>query len=45
MVDRRTKILTNMLKKNNNKISSSDVQEELKTQDNNREKIISRIQS
>lgn len=45
MVDRRTKILTTMLKKSNTKINASEVQEELKTQDTNREKIISRIQS
>jgi len=31
MVDRRTKILTTILKKNNNKISSTEIQEELKT--------------
>ena len=45
MVDRRTKILTTMLKKNTSGITSSEIQDELKTQDTNREKIISRIQS
>lgn len=43
MVDRRTKILTTMIKKNNKQVTPEEIKEELKTQDANREKIISRI--
>jgi len=45
MVDRRTKILTTMIKKNNKQVTPEEIKEELQTQDTNREKIISRIQS
>lgn len=45
MVDRRTKILTSLMKKNNKNITPEEIKEELKNQDANREKIICRIQS
>ena len=43
MVDRRTKILTTLLKKTNSSITQQEILEELTSQDKNREKIISRI--
>jgi len=45
MVDRRTKILTSLYKKAHTNYTQPQITEELTTQDVNREKIISRIQS
>lgn len=45
MVDRRTKILTTVMKKANVLITPSEIELELATSDANRDKIINRISS